>query len=82
MVTGINQPGSLAIMARTFRNGDPSYAGPLAGVALGLATYHIMELKGDIPVAVWKEQMTIYELELEEETIATILQILQEARGE
>ena len=82
MVVGINQPGSLAIMAQTFNTGDPSFAGPLAGIALGIATYHILELKNEIPAPVWEEQMAIYELELEEETIATIIQTLRAARGE
>ena len=82
MVVGINQPGALAIMAQTFRSGDPSYAGPLAGVALGLTTYHIMELKNEIPATVWEEEMAIYELELEEESRATIVRVLREGRGE
>ncbi len=82
MVTGINQPSALAIMATTFRSGDPSFAGPLAGVGLGLATYHIMELKGEIPAPVWEEQMAIYELELEEEALAAILKTLGEKREE
>lgn len=82
MVVGFNQPGSLKIMAQTFRHGDPSFAGPLAGVALGLDTYHILELKEEIPAPVWAEQMAIYELEIEETTIATITTTLREARGQ
>ena len=37
VVYGLNQPFSLRVMAQTFKDGDPSFAGPLAGVALGLA---------------------------------------------
>ncbi len=82
VVSGVNQPSSLRIMAQTFSDGDPSFAGPLAGVALGLKTYHILELKEFIPAEVWNEQMAMYELELEEETQATIRKIMQEGRKE
>ena len=34
VVLGINQLSTIEILARTFKSGDPSYAGPLAGVSL------------------------------------------------
>lgn len=82
IVSGVNQPAALRIMVQTFSAGDPSFAGPLAGVALGLKTYHILELKEFIPAEVWNEQMSMYELELEEDLQATIRQIMQEGRKE
>lgn len=33
------------MLARTVTQGDPAWAGPLAGVALGLPVYHIMEVQ-------------------------------------
>ena len=72
VVFGVNEPALLRIMASTFKEGDPSYAGALAGVALGLRSYHIFELKDEIPVAVWAEQMTMEELQVEDDRAAEI----------
>ena len=80
VVFGINQPTTLKIMATTFKNGDPSFAGPLAGVALGLPSYHILELKDFIPAEVWNSEMAMYELEIEEEQQSAIFQTLEEIR--
>ena len=80
VVYGLNQPFSLRVMAQTFKDGDPSFAGPLAGVALGLASYHILELKEQIPSEVWSEEMAMSELELEDEAVATIIATMREAR--
>ena len=82
MVFGLNQPFSLRIMAQTFKDGDPSFAGPLAGVALGLASFHILELKDEIPAEVWSAEMAMAELELEDEAVAKILAAMRETRTE
>ncbi len=82
VVFGLNQPTTLEIMARTFRDGDPSYAGALGGVALGLKSYHILELKQYIPPEVWEEQMAMHELEIEDALWAEIHGILKQSRGE
>ena len=82
VVFGLNQPSTLEIMARTFRDGDPSYAGALGGVALGLKSYHILELKQYIPPEVWEEQMAMHELEIEDAFWAEIRRILEQSRGE
>lgn len=78
----MNQPFSLRVMVQTFAQGDPGFAGPLAGKALGLKSYHILELRDQIPEEVWNERMAIYELELEESTRELILKTMQEAREE
>jgi hypothetical protein len=80
IVFGLNQPQNLRIMATTFRRGDPSYAGALSGVALGLDCYHILELKDEIPADVWDEELAFVELELGEEERAGILEAMEEAR--
>lgn len=67
-------------MARTFKNGDPSFAGSLAGVALNLPSFHILELKEQIPAAVWEREMGLYELEIEAETQARIMETMAEVR--
>jgi glycine/sarcosine/betaine reductase complex component A len=68
-------------MAQTFKNGDPSFAGPLAGVALNIESYHILELQDHIPEEVWEKEMAMYELEIEDEERKTILGIMEETRS-
>ena len=80
VVLGLNQVNNLQVMAKTFKDGDPSFAGPLAGVALGLSTYHILELKGEIPEKIWEAEMAMHELEIEDELQVAICQALKEIR--
>jgi hypothetical protein len=80
LVFGLNQPFNLRIMATTFRDGDPSYAGPLGGIALGLPSYHIFELKDEIPEDVWEREMAFKELEIEDELIEQICKTMREIR--
>lgn len=82
MVFGINQPATLKIMSSTFRSGDPSFAGPLAGIGLGLQSYHILELQEYIPEAVWSREMGIAELAIDDEKRQEILRIMAESRRE
>ncbi len=81
VVFGLNHPRILSVMATTVRVGDPSYAGALAGIALGLDCYHILELKDEIPEDVWEEQMAFIELELRDEERAGILEAMEQARA-
>lgn len=68
-------------MATTFKDGDPSYAGPLGGVALGLESYHIFELKSEIPDDVWEREMSFKELELEETLIESLCDTMRTLRS-
>jgi glycine reductase len=58
-VLGANSPTAVEMTALTLKSGDPSYAGPLAGVALGIPSYHILE-----PEIVEQLDPTLYEREL------------------
>ena len=77
---GLNEPDNLRIMATTFKEGDPSYAGALGGIALGIASYHIFELKDEIPEDVWAEEMAFEELEAGDELIEEIRQTMRNVR--
>lgn len=78
---GLNEPANLRIMATTFKEGDPSYAGSLGGIALGLKCYHIFELKDEIPEDDWAEEMTFEELEAGDELIEDICETMRQVRG-
>jgi glycine reductase len=82
LVFGLNEPGNLRIMATTFKEGDPSYAGALGGIALGLKSYHIFELKDEIPEDVWAKEMAFKELEVEDDLREKVCSILREIRGD
>ena len=53
----------------TVSTGDPTYAGPLSGVSLGLKAYHIFELKDEIDPAVYDEQISMMEMVLDVDEI-------------
>ena len=79
---GVNEPELLRIMTATFREGDPGYAGALAGVALQLDCFHILELKSEIPGDVWKEHMELEELQIDDSSRKRILKAMRLGRNE
>src|SRR5574341_788681 len=58
---------STSIFAETVTIGDPTYAGPLAGVSLRLPVYHIFEpeIKEQVDAAVYREQVGVVEMALD-----------------
>lgn len=80
VVFGLNEPDNLRIMATTFKYGDPSFAGALSGVALGLESFHIFELKDEIPEEVWSADMAFEELEAGDELVDQISQTMRQVR--
>ena len=42
-VLGANSPTAVEMTALTLKSGDPSYAGPLTGIALGIPSFHVLE---------------------------------------
>jgi betaine reductase len=62
-------------------HGDPTWAGPLAGIALGLPVYHIIEpeIKAQIDPACYEEHLKLMEIALEVDKIS---QTLAKVRGD
>ena len=58
-VLGANAPPAIEMAALTLKSGDPSYAGPLAGIELGIPSFHILE-----PEIVAQVDRELYEREL------------------
>lgn len=81
IVFGFNAPMRLQIEATTYKDGDPSFAGPLAGIALGIPSYHILEIKDLVPADVWEAEMGMKELEIEDSTVEGIMAVMKEVRG-
>ncbi len=69
IVLGGGEAEASGMAAETVSQGDPAFAGPLAGVPLGLKAYHIFELKEEIDPAVYDEQVGMMEMVLDVEEI-------------
>lgn len=71
VVLGGAEAESSGLAAETVTNGDPSFAGPLAGVQLGLRVYHIFEpeIKEEIDPDVYDEQVAMMEMVLDVDDI-------------
>jgi glycine reductase len=80
VVLGASDIESAEISAETVTLGDPSYAGPLAGVPLGLPVYHILEpdLKQFIPEAVYEENIGIWTMAADTEEIGKRFKAIRE----
>ena len=72
VLLGSPDPESATIAAETVVEGDPSYAGALAGAQLGLDVFHILddEIKSEVPEDVWEEQIGVMADVLEADALA------------
>lgn len=64
LVLGGAEAEASGLAAETVSTGDPTFAGPLSGVSLGLKAYHVFELKEQIDPAVYDEQVSMMEMVL------------------
>ena len=72
VIIGCPDADSAELYAETVTHGDPTWAGPLAGVALELPVFHIMEpeIMEQIEPGLRKEHLAIMEIALDVEKIA------------
>jgi glycine/sarcosine/betaine reductase complex component A len=75
VLLGTPNAASTRMIAITLTQGDPSYAGPLAGVPLGLPVYHILEdeVKAAVSPEVYEQEIGPLELVLDKPGIADAL---------
>ena len=59
VVLGAAEGEAAGLAAETVTAGDPTFAGPLTGVQLGLTVYHVCEpeIKNEVDPAVYDEQV-------------------------
>ena len=71
VILGSPDADSSELYAETLINGDPSWVGPLAGVSLGLAVFHIMEpeIKAQIAPEVYEKHLALMEIALDVDAI-------------
>lgn len=80
VVLGGADPEGVEITAETVQVGDPSFAGPLAGVQLGLPVYHILEpeVKKEIPQDVYRENVGLMEMVVDVDTLSQVFKKLRQ----
>jgi betaine reductase len=71
VLLGQPDPNSSLLFAETVTSGDPTWAGPLAGVSLGLPVYHVLEpeIKRLVPPELYQEHVGLMEMAAEVEKI-------------
>jgi glycine/sarcosine/betaine reductase complex component A len=71
VLLGTPDADSTQTLAQTVVSGDPSYAGPLAGVPLGLPVLHVFEpdVKDQVPAEVYEAQVALMEMSLDRDAI-------------
>jgi len=71
IVLGSSDAEGASIYAETVTAGDPTFAGPLAGVQLGLAVYHIFDpvFKEKVDPNLWEDQLGMMEMVLDVDSL-------------
>ena len=71
VLLGAAEGEASGLAAETVTAGDPTYAGPLTGVSLGLTVYHVCEpeVKAEFDPAVYDEQISMMEMVLDVDDI-------------
>ena len=79
VLVGAAEGEAAGLAAETVSAGDPTFAGPLAGVSLGLRVYHICEaeIKDEIPADLYEEQVGMMEMVLDVDSIASEMQAVR-----
>ena len=80
VLLGASEGEASGLAAETVTNGDPTYAGPLTGVQLGLRVYHVCEpeIKTEFDEAVYEEQVSMMEMVLDVDDIVNEMTSIRE----
>ncbi len=81
VVLGAAEGEAAGLAAETVTLGDPTFAGPLTGVQLGLTVYHVCEpemKKAEFDEAVYDEQVGMMEMVLDVDDIVSEMQAIRD----
>ena len=72
VVLGAAEGEAAGLAAETVTAGDPTFAGPLAGVQLGLSVFHVCEneIKDEVDSSVYDDQISMMEMVMDVDDIA------------
>ena len=80
VVLGAAEGEAAGLAAETVTLGDPTFAGPLTGVQLGLTVYHVCEpeIKEEFDEAVYDEQVGMMEMVLDVDDNVSEMQAIRD----
>ena len=80
VVLGAAEGEAAGLAAETVTAGDPTFAGPLTGVQLGLTVYHVCEpeMKAEFDKAVYDEQVSMMEMVLDVDDIVSEMSAIRD----
>jgi len=83
-VLGANSATAVEMTAMTLKSGDPSWAGPLAGVALDIPSFHILEpeIVAQVDPAVVERELALASLAMDVPQVITPLKTFREGNGQ
>ena len=80
VLVGAAEGEAAGLAAETVMLGDPTFAGPLTGVQLGLDVYHVCEpeVKEEIDPDIYEEQISMMEMVLDVDDIVSEMNAIRE----
>ena len=80
VVLGAAEGEAAGLAAETVTAGEPTFAGPLTGVQLGLTVYHVCEpeMKAEFDEAVYDEQVSMMEMVLDVDDIVSEMSAIRD----
>ena len=80
VVLGAAEGEAAGLAAETVTAGDPTFAGPLTGVQLGLTVYQVCEpeMKAEFDEAVYDEQVSMMEMVLDVDDIVSEMSAIRD----
>ena len=83
VVLGASDIEGAEIAAETLTVGDPSYAGPLAGVALEIPSYHILEqeIMSQVDPALVERELALASLAMDVGEVTAPLKVVRGGNG-
>jgi glycine reductase len=80
VVLGNGEASGVEVFAETVTEGDPSYAGPLAGVSLKIPVYHVLEeeVMAVVPETMREAKLQLSTLVIDVEPMRQVLQAARE----
>ena len=80
VVLGAAEGEAAGLAAETVTAGDPTFAGPLAGVQLGLSVFHVCEneIKDEVDSSVYDDQVSMMEMVMDVDDIANEMTSIRE----
>ncbi len=80
VLLGAAEGEAAGLAAETVTAGDPTFAGPLAGVQLGLKVYHVCEpeIKDEVNADIYEEQVGMMEMVLDIDDIVSEMSAIRD----